>query len=444
MSQEERYRVIQPQDEEGFDLTTEEDRTRHLIARNGDHLMIPFQCELCHFRNLKGCDPRNVKEDILLIRTIRRANVDAFWSREPGTVEATRRESRQILVVGNRLGLENVLPAMGPFPLTDTQGMGIAVSILLRSLDKGRYQNTLQYESVRKMRSAFSNVWHASCNTLTTSVLARDVRKTYVTSCPAYSLWFERFMIGMHKRMGDEVRQDKAVTLAVIHKLMEGLEEEYLGSRTEEERGELADMSVFILASFLAALRGEETLKISLGETRDYYAEAENNIKHKHIVLPLRGRFKGENGEGYHFVAVSALTDSGLKIGPWVKRAIVLKENQGRVKGFLFSSRGEKRMKLKDLDGGILDRLAKVQRFFPDLISPAVDVHEEYGLSRSFRRGSTSEAINRGVTDSEVDRNNRWRKEERAGARKAKLRMRDHYSEVLVSLGSYLKYSQAL
>jgi len=28
-----------------------------------------------------------------------------------------------------------------------------------------------------------------------------------------------------------------------------------------------------------------------------------------------------EKGEGYHFVAVSALTDSGLRIGPWVRRA---------------------------------------------------------------------------------------------------------------------------
>ena len=97
-------------------------------------------------------------------------------------------------------------------------------------------------------------------------------------------------------------------------------------------------------------------------------------------------------------------------------------------------------MKLKDLEGGILDRLAKVQRFFPVLISHAVDVHKEYDLSRSFRRGSTSESINRRVTHSEKDRNNRWKKEERAGARKAKLRMRDHYLEVLVSLGSYLKY----
>ena len=89
---------------------------------------------------------------------------------------------------------------------------------------------------------------------------------------------------------------------------------------------------------------------------------------------------------------------------------------------------------MKDLERGILNRIAKVQRLFPSLISSAVNVHEEYDLFRSFRRGSTSEAINQGVTDSVIDRNDRRRKEERAGSRKAKLRMRDHYSEVLVSL----------
>ena len=78
-------------------------------------------------------------------------------------------------------------------------------------------------------------------------------------------------------------------------------------------------------------------------------------------------------------------------------------------------------MKLKDLEGIMLDRFAKVQRLFPTLITSAVDAHEEYGLSCSFRRGFTSESINRGVTDSEVDCSKRWRKEERAGARKVKL-----------------------
>ena len=56
-------------------------------------------------------------------------------------------------------------------------------------------------------------------------------------------------------------------------------------------------------------------------------------------------------------------------------------------------------MKLKDLKVRILDILAKVQIIFHSLISSAVDVHEEYDLSRLLRRGSTSEAIHRGDAD---------------------------------------------
>lgn len=49
-------------------------------------------------------------------------------------------------------------------------------------------------------------------------------------------------------------------------------------------------------------------------------------------------------------------------------------------------------------------------------------------------RGSNSEAQNRGVEDGDIDRNNRWRKVDRAGARKYQLRMRDHYIDALVSV----------
>ena len=146
-------------------------------------------------------------------------------------------------------------------------------------------------------------------------MLVRDIRKTYVTSCPAYSLWFERFMMGMHKYMGDEVRQDKAVTLEVVHKTIEGLEEDFLRAKTDIIRGDLCGMEVFVLSSFLAALREEEILKISLSETRDYFAEARSKAKHDHGVFPLRERFKGENGEGYHFVAVTPEINSAFTGG---------------------------------------------------------------------------------------------------------------------------------
>ena len=74
-----------------------------------------------------------------------------------------------------------------------------------------------------------------------------------------------------------------------------------------------------------------------------------------------------------------------------------------------------------------------------------MDIYEEYRLSQSFRRGSNSEALNRGgVKEEVIDMKNRWEKEEREGARKAKLKMRDHYTDMIVTFKSYTEYSQAL
>ena len=78
------------------------------------------------------------------------------------------------------------------------------------------------------MRSVFSNVWYASTRTLKTSILARNVKNHYVSSYPMYSLWFERFMMGLHKRIRNIVRQDNAMTLNVIYRLVEDLEGEFM------------------------------------------------------------------------------------------------------------------------------------------------------------------------------------------------------------------------
>ena len=92
----------------------------------------------------------------------------------------------------------------------------------------------------------------------------------------------------------------------------------------------------------------------------------------------------------------------------------------------------------------ILDRIERIQTRYPNLIRASINVHEEYGVSRSFRRGSNSEAQNRGVSEAEIERHNRWRNVDRVGSRKVKLRMREHYTDILVALESFLRYSQAL
>ena len=51
-------------DDDGKELEDLSGRMRFLEARNGDHLMVPFQCEVCQFRNIFGREPEmnNLKD----------------------------------------------------------------------------------------------------------------------------------------------------------------------------------------------------------------------------------------------------------------------------------------------------------------------------------------------------------------------------------------------
>jgi hypothetical protein len=92
---------------------------------------------------------------------------------------------------------------LGPFPSQDVFGVTAAVAMLAKSLEPGRYKNYTQFESMRKLRSAYSNLFHASATgSVSMLTLGRDSAKTFLSSCPSHSLWFERFAKGCLRRMG--------------------------------------------------------------------------------------------------------------------------------------------------------------------------------------------------------------------------------------------------
>ena len=55
-------------------------------------------------------------------------------------------------------------------------------------------------------------------------------------------------------------------------------------------------------------------LKLVLGEMRTYVNEARRISTFPRVVLPLRGRFKGETEETFPFVVVTGESNSGLEI----------------------------------------------------------------------------------------------------------------------------------
>jgi hypothetical protein len=80
-------------DDDGKEILDPGEETQFVEARAGDHLMTPFQCDTCHFRNFMGRSPvmTNLPGKEIL-GFIRQANLDSFWCRVKSTVAAHMRK----------------------------------------------------------------------------------------------------------------------------------------------------------------------------------------------------------------------------------------------------------------------------------------------------------------------------------------------------------------
>jgi hypothetical protein len=119
------FPVALPEDEDGVVMEDTKDEGRFLKGCNGDILVTPFQCDLSYFRNMLNRDPvDNLAQDIHLLKLIRRANLDALWSRETKTANNNLLSCRQGASIAASLGLKaKLFRPMGPFPLEDNFGM---------------------------------------------------------------------------------------------------------------------------------------------------------------------------------------------------------------------------------------------------------------------------------------------------------------------------------
>jgi hypothetical protein len=433
-----------------LDFASEQDRFK--AGRVGDHLMTHFQCDLCHFRNVQGWDPSpgSLKDNMILL-CIRRVNLDALWSRESSTVYQNWREANKFMTKANKLGL-NVgrnLPKMGPFAVKDEVGMFVAINLAMRTLDPGVSDATVQYSTARKFRSFFSNLWSVSAEGAQQDTIAvRDTIKMSITSSPTNKDWFERCLIGMHLRMGDTHHPDLGISIEVMLELMARFERDWRAVSVIPggwvEQSKVIFPALFSIVAFCGALRGEEVPLADLTGMRTHHYEGARNLKAPHTLVALLGRFKTESGEKYHLMPLALETCSGLRPGDWVERMLNWYSLRRVASGPVFRNRWGDRAKAMDFHSAIFAKLLEIQMDLPDLISPNINVLEEYGMARSFRRGSDTQAINRNVSKEDIELNCRWRSIENAKGRTPRLRMMHHYAEVKQALVALLRYSQAL
>ena len=139
-------------DESKYFKRRKQDADKFLVARNGDWIIAPFQCEHCWFVKFCGKPPNMCRpSDRYKWSLIRRANLDIFWSREKATVSSQHNRLAEIIRRVSHWGWPlEFLPRFPPRFENDASDMMMAMLMLEKSREPGRNVSYTQYDTLRQ------------------------------------------------------------------------------------------------------------------------------------------------------------------------------------------------------------------------------------------------------------------------------------------------------
>jgi hypothetical protein len=167
--------------------------------------------------------------------------------------------------------------------------------MVLKSLDPGQYASHQQFESIRKMRATFSNIFMASKRgTDSLRSFGGDRAKHTRTDSPTQSLFFERFCQGCVRRMGQEVRQNWAIPLSVIQGLLEVLEADWQAAKSGSDRELIGLLGAYTVIAFCGSFRGNKVFLADLHGMKKYLNSpaVDDGI----VIIPLLAYWGGLKG----------------------------------------------------------------------------------------------------------------------------------------------------
>jgi hypothetical protein len=410
--------------------------------------MVPFECDLCVFRKLRRRSPDITDAgDSLLLACIRRINLDAFWSRSKYTVQGNKEKIATSLEMSKLVRLEGPYLVDGSLPDFDHCGYEVAIDTILYSRRPGRHSNEYtQFDTVRKLRTAYSNHCRSTAQANRSSWAIGDTKGKYqrLGTDPCGSFWFYRFMEGLKRRMGQDWRPNKAISKALMLRVLIEADNRVEAAASPAEQNRWVVFYTYSMICYVVSLRGSEGLLIDLSGLNRKWDAGQN----EYVVIALLGKIKGESGDRAHLLPSVPRTSSGIKVREKIKRLLDFKRSIGQVtgpaisdlKGKIFSSRS-----LNDAFLEILEDLFDTHReLFPASVEDKETLRKRIQAYRTFRRTSDSVAIEMGVSQVDIDVVNRWQTLEKAKGSRPSRPMRQHYAELELLLRPFLRYTLAM
>jgi len=217
---------------------------------------------------------------------------------------------KRINNLSEEVRLETPFVSYGSLPDYDYCSYQIAISMVLMSTRPGKYDKSYtQFDSIRHLRSYYSNFDKATTATVPKSSVGRPGTDLESFDGPTSSIWFRRFFSGCKARMGQISKPNLALTTSLVLRLIEEVRN---GISTAQDRASKFDLVIFgsyVVISYVISLRGSEGLMIDLAVIN---RELDRNLDYR--IIGLKGRVKGEAVDRDHLFPCVSKTSSGLDV----------------------------------------------------------------------------------------------------------------------------------
>ena len=125
-----------------------------------------------------------------------------FWSRETFTVKGNLSRVKEIIRRWSPRGGYTPLNDFGSWKAEDKMGIGMAITMLEKSLEKGRLSAYTQFDTCRQLRGTASNFYMAtaSANEGRSTCKSPGGNAFHTHDDPLQTILMERFVKGMKTR----------------------------------------------------------------------------------------------------------------------------------------------------------------------------------------------------------------------------------------------------
>ena len=186
-----------------------------------------------------------------------------------------------------------------------------------------------------------------------------------LSQCPTQSRYFGRLSNGLLERIERQVKSKLALDHRILTYILTNLQAEVDNANTSPNgKRWMLIFSTYLIVCFLCSLKGNEVFLVEFGGLVQHINDEKGPYEEKpHVLIPLLGRFKNENGERWYMMLGGSEATSGFNPRMWVQLLV-----KRKISGMVFYNINGDKIPSTVMKKCFILEILKVKEQKPDLV----------------------------------------------------------------------------